>query len=387
MFGIKDGFDVVIGNPPWGQKSVKFTKEELVYLKAQYPSTKSGIMDICRPFIDIGIALLKNSGLFSYILPDIILLKSYDSTRKYIIDNLCLLRIDHWGMAFDNVNLESCTIIGIKNREEHNNTVTCEIHNKKNEINKIIQDSFYENTGYKFNLSLSDEKNRILDKLKLAKKFSDLFECHEGIHSGNIREKLFIDTRLNKNCHKLIVGREEVSSYRLLWSGKWVNYDKNIINKLNREYAGLGKMEYFTQPKLVVRRTGDFILSALDEDGFFFSNNVFVCIPKKDTNVSLRYILGILNSSISTWYYRTVQPRAGKLFAELKLNVLNEIPIALTTPDIEVKVANIVTRLIELKAKNNSDSEHIENELDNTILKIYGLSKQERELIMKTKNG
>ena len=139
----------------------------------------------------------------------------------------------------------------------------------------------------------------------------DFFEPHEGIHSGNIRNKLFIDKKINNNCRKLIFGRNEISRYRLFWNGKRVNYDKNIINKANGEYAGLGKPEYFEKPKIVVRRTGDYILGALDEDGYYFSNNVFVCIPKQDLILSMKYVLGILNSKLATWFYRTVQPRKG----------------------------------------------------------------------------
>jgi hypothetical protein len=56
------------------------------------------------------------------------------------------------------------------------------------------------------------------------------------------------------------------------------------------------------------------------------SNNVFVCLPKHDT-IDLKVFLTLLNSRLLTWYYRTVQPRVGKMFAEIKINLINDMPI------------------------------------------------------------
>ncbi|MCG2718700.1 MAG: hypothetical protein L6408_07700, partial [Nanoarchaeota archaeon] len=48
---VNPGFDVVIGNPPWGQKSVKFTEIEKESLKRNYPYSISGQLDIFRFFV------------------------------------------------------------------------------------------------------------------------------------------------------------------------------------------------------------------------------------------------------------------------------------------------------------------------------------------------
>lgn len=383
MFGITDGFDIVIGNPPWGQKSVKFSKEDLAYLKITFPSTSSGIMDIFRPFIEKGISLLKMKGFFSFVLPDIFLLKNYDSTRKYVLDNLSLICVDHWGMAFDNVNLESCTIVGVKLASISGNLIRCNIHTINETLqNSILQEKFYKNEGYKFNLFLSDSNSALLDKLRIANKYCDYFDSHEGIHSGNIRDKLFLDKKIDNYCKKLIFGRDEISRYYLNWKGKWVNYNKAIINKKYGEYAGLAKPEYFVQNKLVVRRTGDYILAALDEHGYYFSNNVFVCVPKLTNNLNLLYVLGILNSSISTWFYRAIQPRKGKLFAELKINVLNQLPIMDTTTINQNKISKLVLKIIECKKmKSNSETIAIENEIDDILFNVYGLTSNDIDLI------
>lgn len=394
------GFDVVIGNPPWGQKEINILKEEEYYFKEKYPVSTIGILDLFRFFIEKSFNLIKDNGLFGLVLPDIILLKNYDSTRKLILDKLCISDISHWGMAFKKVNLDSCTIIGnIDNRIVKDNIINIFIHDKDKIIsNRISQKVYNDNTGYKFNLYLTDDIINILNKFKDYNKFSDYFESHEGIHSGNIRKKLFIDECLNNYCKKLILGGDEVKRYNLTWNGKWVNYSPNIIDKKNKEYAGLGNSKYFENNKLVVRRTGDFILANVDNDNYYFSNNVFVCIPKF-TDISLLYFLGILNSKFLTWYYRTIQPRKGKLFAELKINVLNSFPMPNINLDdkqdkeMHDKMVALVDSIIALNKKlaveKNPNAvtmvsrqiNAIDKQIDALVYKLYNLSEDEIKII------
>ena len=388
VFKDKGGFDVVIGNPPWGQKAVKFSKTEREHFKKIYPSATIGIIDIFRLFIERAIILLNNKGSFANVLPDIILLKNYNSSRRFILDNLLISRIDHWGMAFENVNLDSCTLIGIKSlrQNKNNNIIDCTIHSEKGTINnKILQSQFLETEGYKFNLYMSGEISDLINKLKKEKNFGDYFEPHEGIHSGNIRHKLFIDSKINDNCYKLIFGRNEVSRYLLNWNGKWVNYDKNIINKSRGEYAGLGKPRYFSEPKIIIRRTGDYILGALDENGYYFSNNSFVCLAKENSELNVKYVLGILNSKLATWFYRSVQPRKGKLFAELKINVLKQIPMKETTLSNQKLIVELVEKLLIARKKDSSaDTSLMEDEIDRIVYEIFMISDEQRQMIEKT---
>lgn len=383
VFHEKKGFDVVIGNPPWGQKSVKFTELEKKYFKMVYPSAMIGILDIFRFFIEKAIGITASNGSFANVLPDIILLKNYSSTRKFILDNLSITKIDHWGMAFENVNLDSCTIIGKKTKINNNNMIIATIHSKSSIVtNQIQQMQFFKNDGYKFNLYLDSSTKSLLEKFRPFKTFGDYFEPHEGIHSGNIRKKLFTDKKLDSLSRKLIFGRKEVQRFKIEWSGKWVNYNPNIVNRAKGEYAGLGNPEYFNNKKIVVRRTGDYILAALDENGYYFSNNIFVCLPKRDSNLDMKYVLGILNSKLSTWFYRTIQPRKGKLFAELKINVLKQIPIKEISEDKQKHVILLVDKIISMKKENNdSNTTHIEKEIDKIIYSIYELNKDDINLI------
>jgi adenine-specific DNA-methyltransferase len=401
-----NGFDAVIGNPPWGQKAVEFSSTEKKYLAQHYPTSSQGILDLFRFFIEKALKLIKENGYWGYVLPDIILLKNYDSTRKLLLDKLKIDDIQYWGMAFKNVNIDTCSIIGSINEKEKNNLIDIAIHNAKKEIvyNKIIQKKFYKLSGYKFNIYLDESTESLLNELNKNNKFEDFFEVHEGIHSGNIRDKLFISSRINDNCKKLIFGRDEIKRYNLKWNGKWVDYRKDIVDKKAGEYAGLGKKEYFEINKIVVRRTGDFILAALDTNNYYFSNNAFVCIPKININLDLKYVVGLLNSDLMTWYYLTIQPRKGKLFSELKINQLRTFPIRAINLEnndevlIYNKIIEYVDCLMQARIENNdtvSDRKveyfnnkkiYFENEINTLVYKLYNFSDNNIEIIKNFNN-
>jgi hypothetical protein len=85
MFGIKDGFDIVIGNPPYG---IKFSENEKEYFKKHYLSTKTisgkqkGSLDSFSLFIEKGFNIMKRNGNLIYIVP--ISITSSDSMTVFI---------------------------------------------------------------------------------------------------------------------------------------------------------------------------------------------------------------------------------------------------------------------------------------------------------------
>ena len=336
--------------------------------------------------------LLKTDGVWGQVLPDIILLKNYESTRRFLLENMEIQSIDHWGKAFQQVNIEACTIAAKKTQAGEKRTIKIGIHHPDDTASREIgQSVFSELPGNKFNLFLTDSLWDILKKLSILPKFNELFEVHEGIHSGNVREKLFIDKKINTKCRKLIFGRNEVQRYNLKWDGKWVHYTKDNFGK--KDYAGLGKSEYFECSKLIIRRTGDYVLACIDEEGYYFSNNVFVCIPRNES-VDLKVFLGILNSRLMTWYYQTVQPRVGKMFAEIKINLINSFPIPfIGTPTPQKKNYQRLSSLTDqmLLAQVNrqeafSDTDKklaeqriaiLDRQIDELVYELYGLTDEE----------
>ncbi|MDR0521706.1 MAG: N-6 DNA methylase [Planctomycetaceae bacterium] len=390
------GFDAVIGNPPWGQKAAKFDKIIRQYYAAHYPASMTGILDLFRFFIERALQLIPGGGLYAQVLPDIVLLKNYETTRKLILDTLTLRHIVHWGTPFAQCNIEVCTLIGKKESFGNKKTknVRVVIHRKKQnvETRKMSQNVFRQLQGSKFNILLTEETLPLLQKWRQLRTFKEFFTVHEGIHTGNARELLFVPKKTDKHCRKLIFGRDEVQRYRLQWGGQWVHYTKDDFGK--KQYANLGRKEFFETPKLIIRRTGDFVLACIDEENYYVSNNVFICLPKENS-IDLYFFLGLLNSSLITWYYRNAHPQVGQLFPEIKINLINDFPV----PDFQAdsKTGRAIAKLAaQLVALYNEKADvrvspqlyrieekiaYSEDKINALVYELYGLTKEEVVLV------
>ncbi|MEA3463663.1 MAG: N-6 DNA methylase, partial [Patescibacteria group bacterium] len=112
------GFDVVIGNPPWGAN----IDEELKYLGDKYPDSTQAHKDIYKIFIDKSISLLKLSGLLGFIVPNTFLYQPrYKDIRK-VINQYENFVINLGERIFSNVQLPACILI-LKNKKGKNKFV------------------------------------------------------------------------------------------------------------------------------------------------------------------------------------------------------------------------------------------------------------------------
>ena len=128
MFGVKDGFDIVIGNPPYGLFNKKQNKGESITVSpeilshykncVEYKSAQGGMLNIFRLFIIKSINLCCNNGTFCEIFPlaytcDI----SCYKTRKYTYDNCRIINIEAFPerdnpkkRVFENAKMSVCIL-------------------------------------------------------------------------------------------------------------------------------------------------------------------------------------------------------------------------------------------------------------------------------------
>jgi len=95
------GFDVIIGNPPWGANIDK----ELEYFSDIYPNSTKSYKDIYKIFIDKAISLLKEGGLLGFIVPNTFLYQPRYEDIKTIINQYENFVINLGEKVFDNVEL------------------------------------------------------------------------------------------------------------------------------------------------------------------------------------------------------------------------------------------------------------------------------------------
>ncbi len=349
------GFDAVLGNPPWGQKGITLGRAEIDRLRSRFHSL-AGIFDLFRPFVELGIALLRPQGRLGLVLPDIVLLKDYVATRRLLLDELQLDRLDWWGQAFRAAEIDVATLIGTKGSAGPDHTLVASVHDGAGAAShRLRQFDFRANDRLTLNLHLTAEKRQRLDLTALHPRLGDYFEIHEGVHSGNMRHLLFVAQRCDRSCRELLARGSEMTPYRLAWSGRYLRLSALDSRARRGDRANLGQRTWHERPKLLVRRTGDRVLAAVDEQGRFVSNNFFLVFPKVASPFTLDGLCALLNSPQMTWLFRTIEPRQGRAFAELKIKHLAQFPLPLGPPGLVRALNHAGRRRAQLAAQAARD--------------------------------
>ena len=100
MFGLREGFDIVTGNPPYVriQTLTQTDAKQVGWLKEHYASASKGNYDLYVVFVERGLQLLDAHGQLAYILPHKFFNAQYgEPLRKLLADGKHLRHVVHFG--------------------------------------------------------------------------------------------------------------------------------------------------------------------------------------------------------------------------------------------------------------------------------------------------
>jgi len=343
MFGrsLANGFDVVIGNPPWGATLTKAQKERL---KADYPEIDSSTPNSFAYFL--GAALRQSKLSIAFVLPDSILIKDYARTRELIAPKLTDIAwylntgVPESCRQFVYVEHDVCVLI----LNQIKSSVSCHIRkqfydptekeNRHESYEELKKNFIFKEHDFCFNLLIRSKERAILEKLGGHVSLGSITQCHEGIHTGNSRELLFHNKAINRFCKPLFYGGragDRIANYYSERSDWYVDYRESIIDKDQGFYASLRDERIFVLPKIYITRTGNPIVAFYDQDTYA-SNNFFSLQLRdysKNNEENLKSILPLILSSLANYYIRTfAAPRLGDTYIETKIIHLNRVPVS-----------------------------------------------------------
>ena len=155
----KEGFDIVIGNPPYGAKYDNQTKR---YYKNTYVTANSirglqkGSLDTYTLFIELGYNLLRKNGSFAYIVP--ISLTSSDSltgVHRLLIGNCDTIYISSYAVrpkpVFENAVVNTSILFLKKTETPCQHLFSTKMHRRGNEfeLQRLIDNiNFVDVNGY-----------------------------------------------------------------------------------------------------------------------------------------------------------------------------------------------------------------------------------------------
>jgi len=342
------GFNVIIGNPPYG---ASFTEDEITYIANNYKSFEYQTNSYVS-FYEKGLNLLKSNGFLGYITPNTFTYQHYFKNIRNIINENCIYcACKQQYKVFEDAEIGDTISFVIKKISFNENSTILikkclnsdDLHSKEFQIstlsNFIKSDGTYILNG-----------NEDIDFGKIYKETTPLGEIAQitvGIkayQSGKglpqqteqiVEQKIFTADKQVSEEYLRCVNGKDFNRYHFLQVPKmFLKYGEWLAEPRS-------SAPFFDDEKIIIRQTSDTLICHLDTNKWINLNNVYnVGRCRKD--VSLRYVLALLNSKLFTFIYQSIAQEKGKLFAEVKKVYLEKLPIKIISFDEQRIFSNLV---------------------------------------------
>ena len=425
MFGVNDGFDIVIGNPPYIQLQNNGGELAQLYAPCNY-KTYARTGDIYCLFYERGYQLLKPNGHLCYITSNKWMRAGYgEKTREFFANNTNpMLLIDFAGVKiFESATVDTNILLFAKAANEHK--TLCAVTNKQNKDSVKNLSVFVQQSGSVCEFSNSDSWvilspieqsiKRKIEAVGTPLKDWDI-QINYGIKTG-FNDAFIINTEkrdeILSNCQtederkrtaeliRPILRGRDIKRYGYNWANLWlINTHNGIRGKLERvhieDYPAIkahldqywdkiskradkgdtpynlrncAYLEDFSKPKILWKRVGSILrfcyndneALGLDSTCFAIGNNI-------------EFVCCVLNTPMGHYLLKDA-PKTGT--GDLLISVQAVEPIKLPSVTHELNIE--FKRLLEMMIANCSDD--IENEISQKIFNLYGLSHEEQRYI------
>ena len=392
MFNVTDGFDVVIGNPPY----VLISKEEYKQEYADGFQYQSGKIDLYRLFIEKAFASLskRGSGVVSFITPNTFLtIPSCVALRKYIIESNSLRRIVNFTSdVFEGVSVNSVVFVALASSPKDNDEIAVSANGDWMHQYGIRLCDCASN-GYAIKIFASSSTACIIEKMRQYPSFAEwgaevclgVQPYHNSIHSKKQMEARFLhaDHQKTKEYLQELSGRD-IPRYGVpTGRGIWLNYAAELYMKPD--------MRFFSGKRIVLREIpSETLIATLAKDKLLVNKSCYI-IRLKDVGL-YSYLLGVINSrAIGFWVANEGDKANQNLFPRITMATIKRLPIPSPymsngksdgVAAIQSRIASLVEKVLGAKEKDsNADTSALELEIDKLVYRLYGLTDDEIAIV------
>jgi type I restriction-modification system DNA methylase subunit len=386
----RGGFDVVIGNPPYVRPHN--IPENIKQALWKTYSTFVAKSDMYSCFMERGITITRTGGIFSFIVPHTwTSLESFTKIREFLIQNSKVTKLVQLPKkVFEDATVETCIFVIQKDPSNTHSENLISIENLTAEsetlLRRFAQREIEQAYLYNFQLYGRNESQSVISKIQeKGKPLSAFVSLAYGFKTGD--DKQFIHSSGMYKESKPFIRSAGVRRY---WTEIPTEFVWYVPEKMiqNRKTARPGDKTRFESEKIIVSRMGKSLVADYDSGGLYVKDAMLL-LSKRQTP-SLKFLLGVINSRLLTYYYQ-------KFFVTIDVlkNALLSLPIVtLDFSDLAEKaqhdkMVSLVEQMLALHkslaaAKSPPEKERLERqiavtdrEIDRLVYELYGLTEEE----------
>lgn len=381
------GFDIVIGNPPYGVSIKDDYRKAVVTSWGNVPD-----YEIYYYFIVLAAPLLKEKGIMSYIIPNTFLFNTFAKHfREMLVEKWNVLEIldctkfpiFESAVVRNAINLfqkdsEGSKQVGYRNTA--NVTSFSDLLEREREfmtVESLLTMNQNWGLAYFLPTSIRNVVNLISSSpLAVKDVFPEIsqgliaYDKYKGQSEEIIKSRAYHSFVYKDGLKKWLWG-EDVTRYNLTWNGQeYIDYCKGIANPRNPSF--------FVGKRMLVREiTNPSIFAALIEIEAY--NDPSIIIVKESRDYPIEILVGIMNSKLATFFHFNHSPKATKgAFPKILVQDIKEFPL----PKVNSDERKILMRLVDdvttiKKGKSIADTSALENQIDFLVYHLYGLTYDE----------
>lgn len=386
MFGLKDGFDIVIGNPPY----VLIDKTEYSKKYSAFFRYQSGKIDLYRLFMEKAfISLASSSGaVVSYITPNSFLaIPSCKMLRRCLLQDYSFDRIVNYDEdVFDGVSVNSVVFVASTKSAEKGHSIYVSPNGNLTDFYSIDQAECLANSDCAIRIFQSKAISAVLKKMAACSKTvggSKMDLClgeqpyHNTIHTKDQMDSRFLhsDHKVNSSYLQELGGRD-ISKYRVTRARSvYLNYAAELYTK--------PPMKYFSGERIIIREIpGETLVCAYATEEFLVNKSCYV-LKNDEKSISYLALLSILNSRlVGFWIANSGEKTNQNLFPRVSMASLKAIPLPCVSSSNDWIMSEVASKIVAAKkADPNADTSALEAEIDQLVYKLYDLTPEEIAIV------
>lgn len=429
VFHEKEGFDVVIANPPYLSHD-KITDKKLI--EKQFKSYEP-FADLYCYFLEIALNIQSRKGILCYITSNSYLKADYGLYLRRLLTEknylLALINIEDFAM-FDEAIVNTSVLVAQKRFPKA--TPACFIVNQSYD-GQVSFDTFIKNSGFLFAQEDFNDKAWYLlrsPQLSLKRKIEQAGKSLKtlgtkirlGIATGandvfvidnKLKNELIRKDQQNKRVIKPILRGRDIFRYKYQHNNQYIILTSNGIN-VKQEYPVLYKyfdsfgpsfkkrgakgehwsnlratafLADFKKENIVWIELTDQGRFALCSQEMYLLNSAYFLIPPEQ--FASKYLLALLNSNLMGFYLSIIAETSGMGVTRWINNHVKEFPIPVIPVDAQSPFIQVVDKILAITANDDylqnalkqGKVKKYEEQIDQLVYKLYGLTLEDIKIV------